>query len=83
MSLLGGALLGRGRYAEAEPLVVAGYRGMKDRADRLPMWERSYLLAAAERVVRLYEEWGRPDQASAWKAKLGLRDLPAEVFARP
>src|SRR5262249_25438709 len=32
MSLLGGAVLGQGRYAEAEPLVVAGYEGMKARA---------------------------------------------------
>src|SRR5436309_836134 len=29
MSPLGGALLGQGRYAEAEPLVVPGYEGMK------------------------------------------------------
>jgi hypothetical protein len=36
---------------------------------------------AAERVVRLYEEWNKPDQATVWKAKLGMRDLPADVFA--
>jgi hypothetical protein len=36
-------------------------------------------------VVRLYEGWGRPDQAAAWKAKMGMPDLPdpADVFARP
>ena len=33
------------------------------------------------RVVRLYEEWNKPDQATAWKVKLGLRDLPADVYA--
>ena len=31
MSLLGGSPAGQGRYAEAEPLVVAGYEGMKAR----------------------------------------------------
>ena len=36
-----------------------------------------------ERVVRLYKAWGRPDQAAEWAAKLGLADLPEDVFARP
>ena len=26
---------------------------------------------------------GQPGKAAAWKAKLGLADLPADVFARP
>ena len=30
-SMLGEALLGQKRYAEAEPLLLAGYRGMKER----------------------------------------------------
>ncbi len=36
MSLLGGALLGQGRYAEAEPLVIGGYEGMKAREAKIP-----------------------------------------------
>ena len=35
------------------------------------------------RAVRLYELWDKPDQAAAWKMRLGMRDLPAEVFALP
>jgi hypothetical protein len=34
-------------------------------------------------VVRLYEDWQKPDQLAAWKVKLGMRDLPADVFAPP
>jgi FtsP/CotA-like multicopper oxidase with cupredoxin domain len=30
-----------------------------------------------------YEAWGKPGKAAEWKAKLGLADLPADVFARP
>jgi hypothetical protein len=33
--------------------------------------------------VRLYEGWGKADQATAWKARLGLADLPQDVFTRP
>jgi tetratricopeptide (TPR) repeat protein len=81
-SQLGGALLGQGRYAEAEPLVVPGYEGLKARAATIPPASRPRLTEAALRVVRLYESWGKPDQAAAWKSKLGLADLPADVFAR-
>ena len=83
MSMLGAALLGQGRHAEAEPLVVSGYEGMKARETRITLTERYRLREAAERIARLYEAWDRPDQAAAWKATLGLRDLPAEVLAGP
>jgi eukaryotic-like serine/threonine-protein kinase len=83
MSLLGGAFWGLGRYARAEPLVVAGYQAMKAREPRIAVPEQFRLREAAVRVVRLYEEWNQPDQAAAWKVKLGMRDLPADVFARP
>jgi hypothetical protein len=83
MSLLGGSLLGQGRYAEAEPLVISGYEGMKARESRITVAERFRLRAAAESIVRLYEEWSKPDQAAAWKAKLGVPNLPADVFSRP
>ncbi len=83
MSMLGESLLGQARYTEAEPLVVPGYEGMKARATKIPASAWSRLREAAERVVRLYEAWGKPDQAISWKIKLGLPDLPADVFARP
>jgi eukaryotic-like serine/threonine-protein kinase len=83
MSVLSGALLGQGRYAEAEPLVVQGYEGMKAREARIPAQGKPRLSEATERVVRLHEAWGKPEQAKAWKAKLGLADLPPDVFARP
>jgi tetratricopeptide (TPR) repeat protein len=83
MSLLGGALSGKAQYAEAEPLLVTGYDGMKAREPRIPVPERACLREAAERVIRLYEAWGKPKQAAVWKAKLGMPDLPANVFAQP
>jgi tetratricopeptide (TPR) repeat protein len=83
MSLLGGALLGQGRHAEAEPLLVAGYEGMKAREARIPVPKRSRLLEAAERVVHLYEAWNQPEKATAWKARLGMPNLPADIFAGP
>jgi len=83
MSHLGGALLGQGRYEEAEPLVIGGYEGMRARDAKIPPPAKPRLREAAERVVRLYQAWNKPENTNEWKVKLGLADLPAEVFARP
>jgi hypothetical protein len=83
MSRLGEAFSGQGRHAEAERLIVGGYEGMKAREATIETRFRHYLLAAEQRLVRFYEEWGKPEQAKKWALKLGLVDLPADVFARP
>ncbi len=83
MSQLGDALIGLRHFDEAELLVVRGYEGLKVRESKIPAPALPRLLAAAVRVVRLYEGWGKEDLARAWREKLGLADLPADVFARP
>jgi len=83
-SLLGGSLLGQGRLVEAEPLIVSGFEGMNVREAKIPAPGKARLSEAADRVVRLYEAWRKPDKVREWRAKLGLdaSDLPLEVFAR-
>jgi tetratricopeptide (TPR) repeat protein len=70
-SMLGGAVLGRKKYAEAEPLLVSGYEGMKRREATIPPMGRIRLTEALERLVQLYESWGRPREAARWRAELG------------
>jgi len=82
-SLLGDSLLGQKKFADAEPLILVGYEGMKAREAKIPAPGKPFLAEAAARVVRLYEACHRPAQAAEWKRKLGLSDLPADVFARP
>ncbi len=81
-SLLGRSLLGQQKYAEAEPLILAGYEGMKARLVRIPASGIPRLAEAAGRVVELYEAWGKADLAATWRVKLGLADLPGDVFSR-
>ncbi len=83
LSMLGESLLGQHRHAEAEPAILTGYEGMVRRKAQIPAAQRSHLREAAERIVRLYESWNKPQDAAAWKAKVGMRDLPAQVFALP
>jgi serine/threonine protein kinase/Tfp pilus assembly protein PilF len=82
-SLLGDSLLGQEKYAEAEPLLLTGYEEMKQREETIPPEGKINLTEATERLVQLYEAWGQPEKAAAWKARLGLTDLPTDVFARP
>ncbi|MBX9622484.1 MAG: tetratricopeptide repeat protein, partial [Gemmataceae bacterium] len=68
-SLLGGALVGLGRLAEAEPLLVAGYAGLlADRAN-IPPPAANNLPDAADRLVELYVALGKPDEAKRWRAE--------------
>ena len=83
MSMLGGSLLGQKRYIEAEPVLVRGYDGMKDRESKIPSQNKIRPPEAAERIVALYDAWGKPAEAAAWRAKLARPSemLPADVFA--
>jgi serine/threonine protein kinase len=63
-SLLGGSLTTQGRYAEAEPLLVAGYEGMKQRQGLMPTRIKFRLREALDRLLRLYEVTGHQDRAS-------------------
>ena len=81
MSYLGESLLGLRRHADAEPLLLAGYNGLSLRRAELTGPFSRFLTEAENRIVALYKAWGKPDQARAWEVKLGLADLPADVFA--
>ncbi len=68
--MLGGSLLGQKKYAEAEPLIVSGYEGMKAREAKIPPAGMSRLTEGSERVLKLYEAWGKTDKAALWRAKV-------------
>jgi eukaryotic-like serine/threonine-protein kinase len=69
-SLLGAALLGQKEYAEAEPLLLAGYQGMQEREAKIPRTYRVRLIEDLERLVQLYEATGNKEKAKAWQKKL-------------
>ncbi len=70
MSLLGDSLLGQKQYAEAEPLLIRGFDGMKQREGSIPANAKIRLTEAVERLVHLYEATGRPEKAQEWRGKL-------------
>jgi non-specific serine/threonine protein kinase/serine/threonine-protein kinase len=63
-SLLGASLAGEKKYAEAEPLLLEGYRGMLARNHHIPAFDRYHLERAHQWLVQLYKDWGRPEKAA-------------------
>jgi len=64
-SVLGSCLVAEGRFAEAEPLLLGSYSILKASPEGA-----HYAPAALQRIVDLYEAWGRPDRAAPWRALL-------------
>jgi hypothetical protein len=65
--MLGGCLLGQKQYAEAEPLLTAGYEGLRARAKAIPPDRAACLIEALERLVALYEATDKKDEAARWR----------------
>jgi eukaryotic-like serine/threonine-protein kinase len=74
--MLGGALLGQKKYAEAEPLLLSGYEGMKRRAATIAPPGRIRLTEAVQRLVALYEATGNKDAAARWRTELEKAKTP-------
>jgi serine/threonine protein kinase/tetratricopeptide (TPR) repeat protein len=82
-SLLGGSLLGQQKYEEAEPLLRRGYEGLKARERTIQADERTCLTEALERLVQLYDAWGKPEQAKQWRAKQVPPEPPKQASEHP
>jgi eukaryotic-like serine/threonine-protein kinase len=68
-SLLGGALLGQKKYTDAEPLLLAGYKGMKQREKTIPPPAKIRLPEAINRLIELYTATNKPDELKKWQAE--------------
>jgi eukaryotic-like serine/threonine-protein kinase len=66
-SMLGGALLGQRKYAEAESLLLKGYEGMKQQEAKIPKASKGNLTEAVLWLVQLYDAWGKPMEAAKWR----------------
>jgi hypothetical protein len=70
IAMLGSALLGQKKLAEAEPLLLEGYQGLKDREAAIPPQGKIRVKEALYRLVALYVAWEKPAEAAKWQAIL-------------
>ena len=66
---LGESLTTQGRYDEAEPLLLQSYESLKSSQGA----SNPRTQIALQRIITLYEKWGRLDAASAYRDKLSKR----------
>ena len=75
LSMLGGSLAGQKKYVEAERLLLSGYEGMTQRQATIPAGSRFPVEDGKQRIVRLYQDWGKSDKAAEWTQKLAKNSL--------
>ena len=68
-SLMGGYLLIRKNYAGAEPYLIQGYEGLKDREASIPDDIPTADRRGPRRIIALYDAWGKPEKAEEWRRK--------------
>ncbi len=69
-SMLGGCLLGQKKYAEAESLLVSGYKGMKQRADKIPRQGDFRLIEGVQRLLQLRAAPPQSEAAPEWRTEV-------------
>jgi eukaryotic-like serine/threonine-protein kinase len=69
--LLGASLLAQKNYAAAEPFLLESYKGLQLRAAKIPAPHQKRIAEAADRIIQLYEAWGKLDKANEWRRKRG------------
>ena len=72
-SQLGACLLAKKAYADAEPLLISGYVGMKARLDKIPARYQQLVKEAGTRIPTLYDAWDKKDKANEWRRKIGTQ----------
>jgi hypothetical protein len=81
-SLLGESLLGQNRWADAGPLLLSGYEGMKRLEDKIMARDRVRLREALQRLAKFEAMAGQPDRAAAWQRELEEFDRRSREGAR-
>src|SRR5262249_15182373 len=67
-SSLRASLAGLEKYAQAEPLLISGYDGIKQRMQLVPADNRAVLDQVREWIATLYRAMGQPEKAQQWTA---------------
>ena len=69
--MLGSALLGQKKYADAEPLLLKGYEGMKEREKSIPKsgGADKRIPEALDALIELYTATNKPEEVKKWQAE--------------
>jgi serine/threonine protein kinase/tetratricopeptide (TPR) repeat protein len=69
-SLLGSCLSGQGWFAKAEPVLLKAHAGLEAQTAKMPP-AKACLEESVNRIIKHYEDWGKPEEAVPWRERLG------------
>ena len=75
-SMLGASLMAQRRFEQAEPLLLSTYQTLTLHRSEIPWDSRSTAEQTRHRIVELYQSWGKPDKAEAWRHEHRSVTLP-------
>jgi tetratricopeptide (TPR) repeat protein len=97
MASLGFNLASQRKHAEAEPLLLTAYEGLKAREDKRLTNGKPWIDMTLQGLVELYTAWDKPEEAAKWRAllpasatkkktgmnatKIGCKSLAVQCFA--
>lgn len=67
--ILGSVLLHQKKHAEAEEMLLKGYRDLKEQEPTLPPWIKARLPHTADRLIALCRATGKKDELAHWQAE--------------
>ena len=74
-------LLAQKKYIEAETCLESAYQGMKERGSARETSAKRLLSETAERLIQLYDAWGKKDKKEEWVTCLEDLFFPEDAFA--
>ena len=78
MALLGPSLLGHAKFDEPQPMLMAGFEGLRARESTIPPQGKVRVPECLDRLIELYEELERPPELIKYQA---IRDeYPQHLF---
>jgi len=81
--MLGAALLGQKKYADAETLLLKSYGGLKQREKTIPPQGAIRLPEALDRLIELSTATKKPDEAKKYQELRAKYTAPKEVAPKP
>jgi eukaryotic-like serine/threonine-protein kinase len=82
-SRLGACLVAEKKYADAEPLLISAYHGLKDRENLIPPAQKTRVSEAGDRIIQLFDAQGNKEKAGEWRKKLSSPTSPSPPAVPP
>lgn len=83
-ALLGHTFLSQTRYSDAQQLLLEAYNGLKVENVKAVGTSQRYnrMIDTLERLIELYSEWDKPEEADKWRAILAAASRPATSLSK-